>query len=318
MYSLTPRQRVLVIQMVAAEARQRGPFLFNSAVYGSQGLTAPDGSEMLAEKEDILALVRNQLAEADFEEDGIAMVTIDLPARLAARSGFELSKERRLLEALYVMTNPSRPCYVTFEDLAKSSGLTDMEVRTHGIRLSQKEQATMTRGGLHLTGEGIAAIEDPEPAPEVIPLIAMPFSQTTLYTVGGNANFGNGDSSFGAVDMSTGDTYNAGQVGAQGPNARADHNTFQQVWQQSQRQLDLPTLAMELATLRKAMKNRGDDAEHDQSIGEVGAAELAAKKGDGSGALTHLKAAGKWALDTATDIGVKVAVEAITKAMGVA
>ena len=53
------------------------------------------------------------------------------------------------------------------------------------------------------------------------------------------------------------------------------------------------------------------------AIGNVAMAEKAAKEGDGPKALEYLKAAGKWALDTATKIGSSVASAAITKAIGV-
>jgi hypothetical protein len=44
-------------------------------------------------------------------------------------------------------------------------------------------------------------------------------------------------------------------------------------------------------------------AEQDLAIGPVAAAESAASKGDGAGALEHLKGAGKCAFDVATKIG---------------
>ena len=47
----------------------------------------------------------------------------------------------------------------------------------------------------------------------------------------------------------------------------------------------------------------------------VADAEEAAAKGDGPGALQHLKGAGKWALGVAEKIGVSVAAKAIEKVM---
>jgi hypothetical protein len=43
---------------------------------------------------------------------------------------------------------------------------------------------------------------------------------------------------------------------------------------------------------------------------------LAAKEKDGAAVIEHLKAAGKWTLDVATDIGTKVAALAIIVALG--
>jgi hypothetical protein len=55
---------------------------------------------------------------------------------------------------------------------------------------------------------------------------------------------------------------------------------------------------------------------HDEAVAEVGKALKEAKAGDGSKVLGHLKAAGKWAFDMATQIGTRVAAEVIKKAMG--
>jgi uncharacterized protein YjbI with pentapeptide repeats len=92
---------------------------------------------------------------------------------------------------------------------------------------------------------------------------------------------------------------------------------FQQVWNQSADSINLTSLADELGKLRAAMKQEGTDPEHDIATGNVALAEKSAKEGDGPKALQHLKSAGKWALDTATKIGVDVAAKALTKAIGV-
>lgn len=112
------------------------------------------------------------------------------------------------------------------------------------------------------------------------------------------------------------DQYNiTGQVGAVGPNAKAENNTFNQVMQQAASNLDLPTLAAELSTLRSSMRSQATEVEHDLAVASIGAAESAAKKQDGAGALEHLKSAGKWAFDVATKIGVGVAAKAIETAI---
>jgi len=79
---------------------------------------------------------------------------------------------------------------------------------------------------------------------------------------------------------------------------------------------NLSDLAKELATLRIAMRNTGELAEHDQSIGRIADAEVAATQGNHSKVRSNLKKAGSWALDTAQKIGVSVAEAAIKKAMG--
>jgi hypothetical protein len=70
-------------------------------------------------------------------------------------------------------------------------------------------------------------------------------------------------------------------------------------------------LAEELKMLRVEMKLHSNTLEADIAVGSVAKAELAAKNGDKSGVLIHLKEAGKWAFDVATKIGVSVAAKAI-------
>jgi hypothetical protein len=113
-----------------------------------------------------------------------------------------------------------------------------------------------------------------------------------------------------------GDNYSAGQVGAMGPNSHATGNTFQQIWQQSQSNIDLRSLAHELETLRTVMRKEATIPEHDIAIGEVAAAQTAAAQGNGAKALEHLKSAGQWAFDVSTKIGIGVAIAAIKTALG--
>ncbi len=111
-----------------------------------------------------------------------------------------------------------------------------------------------------------------------------------------------------------GDNYSAGQgqVGAMGPNSQATGNTFQQC----QSNIDLPSLAHELETLRIVMRREATIPEHDIAIGEVAAAQTAAAQGNGAKALEHLKSAGQWAFDISTKIGIGVAIAAIKTALG--
>jgi hypothetical protein len=92
------------------------------------------------------------------------------------------------------------------------------------------------------------------------------------------------------------DQYTAGQAGAMGPHAKASNMTFQQIWQQSQANIDLAALASELATLRKAMRQEAKELSHDKALAEIAAAEEAAQNHDGPKMLQHLKNAGQWAL----------------------
>jgi hypothetical protein len=114
----------------------------------------------------------------------------------------------------------------------------------------------------------------------------------------------------------SGDVYSAGQAGAMGPNAHAEHMTFQQIWNQQAGGIDLPALAADLATLRGALQREATAPEHFVALGQVAAAEMAASKADGPTALSHLKDAGRWTLDIATKIGVGVATVALKSALG--
>jgi hypothetical protein len=112
------------------------------------------------------------------------------------------------------------------------------------------------------------------------------------------------------------DSYRAGQVGAMGPNAQAYDMTFNQIWNQFQGKVDLAELAKELFKLRQEMRKDAVEPEHDLAIADIAKAEQAAKAGDGSKTIEHLKSAGKWALDTATKIGTSLAVEVLKEATG--
>ena len=117
-------------------------------------------------------------------------------------------------------------------------------------------------------------------------------------------------------EITMGDKYVAGQVGAQGPGAHAEHITFQQVWLQNASSIPLSQLADELSRLRSHMRKKATDPDHDLALGAVAAAEKCATNKDGVGALQSLAKAGKWTLECARDIGVEIAAAAIAKTIG--
>ena len=112
-----------------------------------------------------------------------------------------------------------------------------------------------------------------------------------------------------------GDTYNVGQGVGVGRNVRMTNVTVNQAQGQAE-QIDLPTLASELATLRAEMKKLATEPEQDVAVGAIAAAEAEAKKGDQASTMDQLSKAGKWALDLAVKIGVPVAIDAIRKSAG--
>jgi len=110
--------------------------------------------------------------------------------------------------------------------------------------------------------------------------------------------------------------FTAENVLSQGTGTHIHDINWNQLWIKSANGIDLVALASELAQLRIALKETGAASpEQDMSIGAVAAAEQCASKGDGEGALERLRHAGKWALDTATKIGVNVASKAIQAAL---
>jgi hypothetical protein len=80
--------------------------------------------------------------------------------------------------------------------------------------------------------------------------------------------------------------------------------------------LDLGGLAQELSMLSKAMKERATKPDQLRSAADVAEAEEAAHQGDRPRVLEKLKAAGRWALDTATEIGTSVAAKIIEHQIG--
>jgi hypothetical protein len=117
-------------------------------------------------------------------------------------------------------------------------------------------------------------------------------------------------------DVNVGDSYTAGQAGAMGPQAHAHDMAFHSISAQQLGSIDMRVLATELGSLRNEMRRTASEPEHDIATGQVAAAEAAAKKGDANSVIRHLKEAGKWASDVATQIGVAVASEAIKKSAG--
>lgn len=100
-----------------------------------------------------------------------------------------------------------------------------------------------------------------------------------------------------------------------GPNARVNIHSVDQS-QNAVRidQQDLGELAGELEKLRTVLLQQASTAEHYSAIGNIAAAETAAKEGDKSKveqALAALGNAGKWVAGVAKDVGVPIAIAAL-------
>ena len=105
-----------------------------------------------------------------------------------------------------------------------------------------------------------------------------------------------------------------GNQGAVGDQAVA--HDFTQVSNQTLGSIDMGALATELARLRTEARKEAVDPAHDIAVSDIAKAEQAAKEGQPSAVMQHLKSAGSWALDVATKIGTSVAVEALKRSIG--
>ncbi|MFT3879673.1 MAG: hypothetical protein QM703_08435 [Gemmatales bacterium] len=117
-------------------------------------------------------------------------------------------------------------------------------------------------------------------------------------------------------DQAMGDIYQAGQVGAMGPKAKAENINFFQILREAIGTSSLNDLAQELEKLRATLLPLSQNEEQDKAVAAVAAAEEAAKEGDAKGVMSFLKATGKWGFDMASKIGAALAAKAIEKSMG--
>ena len=95
-------------------------------------------------------------------------------------------------------------------------------------------------------------------------------------------------------------------------------NDYKQIWHDFQINTNNrgDKLIKELSTLREALKAKSSTIEQDQAIGKIADAEQAAKSGDGTDVIKHLKSAGKWVLGVSTNLGTNIVTELIKKSMG--
>lgn len=113
-----------------------------------------------------------------------------------------------------------------------------------------------------------------------------------------------------------GDIYNVNQAGAVGPNSSAQNNTFTQNNLNLGDDYNFEALLEELQKLKKAMKSNAENPEEFTSVTEIAYAEVAAEKKEGNKVIQHLLKAGKFALQTAKDVGVELVASIIAKHTG--
>ncbi len=182
-----------------------------------------------------------------------------------------------------------------------------VEDYAHLLNLEEMGEETLVPAGMRekvSVGELLDRIESLERR-----MAAREEDGCSIHIYGGKVHLGD--------DRSKTYKFKGGQIGAVGDGAKAEGNTFNQLWDQSQSSIDLPVLAKELHKLQEQMKSEASDPEHWIALGNVGKAEQAANEGNGPKALEHLKSAGKWGLDVATKIGAEVAVAAAKYGLGV-
>lgn len=107
---------------------------------------------------------------------------------------------------------------------------------------------------------------------------------------------------------------NNSNIGAMGDNSRAEN--FSQASARGIPNVDLAELAKELTSLRTQMAKVAEQPDQFASLGEVAAAEIAAKAGNGPLVFEKLKSAGIWFWQTAEKIGIGVATAAAKQALG--
>jgi hypothetical protein len=108
------------------------------------------------------------------------------------------------------------------------------------------------------------------------------------------------------------------QVGVVGPNAHVHDVTFEQRLEQEASSFDLKVLAEQLDLLQNELTKQATERDHYAAIVAVSDAAADARQNKGADAFAKLRAAGKWALDVATNIGANVAAQALKVALGLA
>ncbi len=110
----------------------------------------------------------------------------------------------------------------------------------------------------------------------------------------------------------------AEQVGIQaGRDILIDHVEInQKLYKKHEKSIDLKESVSALSQLKEALKKDGSDAAL-EVISDVTKAEKAAENDNGADMFGHLKSGGKALLSFAKDIGTKVAVDVVKKAIGV-
>ena len=98
--------------------------------------------------------------------------------------------------------------------------------------------------------------------------------------------------------------------------SQANNIQFQQIWNQIQSQINMVELIQDLEKLQSGLKEEAEKPDQFQAVTDVASAAQEAKAGNGPKMMEYLKKGGMLVLKKADEIGTKVAVEVIKKALG--
>jgi hypothetical protein len=135
--------------------------------------------------------------------------------------------------------------------------------------------------------------------------------ENRIYQLAGKATF--------SGDFMSGDKFNIGkigQAGAVGSGSTVSDFTLNQVnVENTMADVDMRKLAEQLEILIEKLKEAASDPEQYSALSEVSHAAQAARAQDKAGTLQHLKKAGAWVLNIASNVGVPLAVSALKGAL---
>jgi hypothetical protein len=107
-----------------------------------------------------------------------------------------------------------------------------------------------------------------------------------------------------------------GAAASIGNNNQVSNVTINSAQQQIDGLASLQELTAEFRRLAEALARKASGPEQYVDLGRIGNAQIEATKNNRHGVIEALKGTGKWVLDVAQEIGVKVAAELIKKSAG--
>jgi uncharacterized protein YjbI with pentapeptide repeats len=255
--------------------------------------------------------------EGEFEK----LFTDLIKIQLSYKGGISLLEIATLPSLIQHLANTFPDCSLRFVNIHEDSGGKVVELAVEDIEDLSKEQIKQLQTALEKEAQQQVeyqrkALSEREKRLELegevkqLSLVVDKLIQRPNFIIQSMRDLG--------INDEKNDTYNisGGQQGAVGRNAHAHDMTFNKTINSAGESLDFVALAKELATLQiEIAKLQDSSPQAMNAAGEIAKAEIAAGEKDEVKVYEHLKAAGKWTLDTATKIGTSVAAEVIKKSM---